>query len=63
MDAVQRRDERWMQQMHNAWRNERLAQEQVQQDEEEEEHQRWDEQKILLQRQLKLEDITNNISR
>ena len=62
MDEAQRRDDRWIQQMHNAWRNERLAQEQVQQDEEEEERQRWDEQRGLLQRQLRSENITNNMS-
>ena len=34
MDAARQRDERWMQQMHNAQRNEQQAQQQLQQDEE-----------------------------
>ena len=52
-----------MQQMHNAWRNEQRAQQQLQQDEEKEEHQRWIEDRALVQRELGLEDITNNTSR
>ena len=40
MEEARKRDERWMQQMHNTWRNKQLAQEQLQQKEEEEEHQR-----------------------
>ena len=40
-EAARQRDERWMQQMHNRWRNERMAQQQLQQDEEEEERQQW----------------------
>ena len=42
MEEARRRDERCMQQMHAAWRNEQEAQQQLQQDEEEEECQRWD---------------------
>jgi len=52
-----------MQQMRNVWRNEHQAQQQLQQDKEEEEHQRWVEQRGLLKRQLRLENITNNMSR
>ena len=63
IEEARRRDERWMQQIRNAWRNEQRAQEQVQQDEEQEECQRWDEQRDLLQRQLRLENTTNNTSR
>jgi len=63
MEQAQRRDDRWIQQMRNAWRNEQQAQQQLQQDEEAEEWQRWDEQRDLLQRQLRMENITNNTSR
>ena len=62
MEEAPRRDERWMQQMRNAWTNEQLAQEEVQQDEGEEERRRWDVQRDLLERQLRLENIANNTS-
>ena len=63
MEEARRRDERWMQQMCAALRNEQKAQQQLQRDEEEEEHQRWDQDRELLQRQLRLEEIANNTSR
>ena len=63
MEGARRRDERWIQQMHNVWRNEQRAQQQLQQDEEREQHQRWIEDRALVQRQLRLEEITNNTSR
>ena len=34
--AARQRDEWWMQQMQNVWRNEQIAQQQLQQDEKEE---------------------------
>ena len=62
-DAAQERDERWMQQIRNGWRNEQQAQQQLQQDEEEEEHRRWDEERELIRRQQRLEEVANNMSR
>ena len=63
MEEARRRDERWMQQMHIIWRNEERAQQQLQQDEEREQHQRWIQDRALVQEQLRLETITNNTSR
>jgi len=62
-EAVQQRDELWMQQMCDTWRNEQQAQQQLQQDEEEEERQRWHEERELIRRQQRLEEVANHRSR
>src|SRR5271154_6043669 len=62
-EAAERRDQRWMQQMHDAWRREQLAQQQLQQDEEVEEQQRLLEHRQLFQRQRYLEETANYRSR
>ena len=62
-EAARQRDERWMQHMHNAWRDEQQAQQQLQQDEEEEERNRSYEEREIIQRQLRLEEVANNMSR
>ena len=49
--------------MHDAWRNEQQAQQQLQQDEEEEECNRSYEEREIIQRQLRLEEVTNDVSR
>ena len=52
-----------MRHMHDAWRNEQQAQQQLQQDEEEEERNRLYEEREIIQRQLRLEEVANNVSR
>ena len=49
--------------MHDAWRNEQQAQQQLQQDEEEEERNRSYKEREIIQRQLRLEEVANNMSR
>ena len=63
MDAARERDERWMRQMRNGWRNEQQGQQQLQQDEEEEERRRLEEHRDLIRRQARLEEVANNSSR
>jgi hypothetical protein len=65
-DAVQQRNERWWQEwqrMRNNWRNEELADQPIQQDEEEQERQRLDDHRDLIRRKQRLEEIANNTSR
>ena len=67
LQAARREEERgrvetWRQEMQ-AWRNEQQAQQEPQQDEEAEERQRWNQDRELLQRQLRLEELANNRSR
>jgi hypothetical protein len=63
LDSARQRDERWMQQIRNRWRNEQQAQEQLQHDEAEEERRRWQEERELIRRQQRLEEVSNNTSR
>ena len=57
MDSARRRNEMWMQQIRNRWRNEQQAQEQLQHDEAEEERRRWQEERELIRRQQRLEEF------
>ena len=52
-----------MQQIRNRWQDEQQAQQQLQQDEAEEERRRWHEERDLIQRQQRLEEVANNTSR
>src|SRR5882757_7036576 len=65
MEEAQRRDQRWIQQVQN-WRNERREEEvgarQIEENEEREGIQRTEQDRVFSRRQIRLENITNNIS-
>ena len=62
MDAARQRDERWMQQIGNMRRNEQQALEQLQQNEEAEDRRRWQEERELIRRQQRYEEVENHTS-
>ena len=61
-EAAKRRDEQWMRQMHNIWRNEEAAEQQAQQDEEEEWRQAVANHNSLTDRMNRSEEIVNYTS-
>jgi hypothetical protein len=58
-----RREQEWIQRVHNMWRNERLAEDQMQLDEQEELQRISIEERNLQERIIRLERLENNMSR